>query len=57
MSNKESQSFLVTINVLEGRNYSILTMDSVVHVGVGKQKKVTAMISNSNQPFYNEVVF
>ncbi|XP_045462100.1 otoferlin-like [Harmonia axyridis] len=48
------QTFLITVAILEGRYYVWPNMDSLVIVQALGKKERTAVVKNSDCPFYNE---
>ncbi|KAL3284373.1 hypothetical protein HHI36_018537 [Cryptolaemus montrouzieri] len=48
------QNFLITTGILEGRHYAWPNMDSVVTVQALGKKETTAVVHNSDNPYYNE---
>ncbi|KAJ8940933.1 hypothetical protein NQ314_010532 [Rhamnusium bicolor] len=53
---EKSQTFLITIAVLEGRHYFWTNMDSAVIVKVDNKKRCTSVKYKSDSPYYNEVL-
>lgn len=51
----KKQTYLITVAILEGRHYAWSNMDSVVVMNIDDKKKTSAVKSNTDCPFYNEV--
>lgn len=49
------RTFLISINVFEGKHFSWPDMDSFVLIRVGKKKKSTSVRHSTDCPYYNEV--
>lgn len=49
------QTFLINVNVLEGKHYIWTSMDSAVVVKVDNYKKCTGIKEKTDCPYYNEV--
>ncbi|XP_060520858.1 otoferlin [Cylas formicarius] len=47
-------SYLLTVNILEGRHYTWDNMDSAVTVALDQMKKCTKIKRGTDSPFYNE---
>lgn len=48
-------TFIVSVNIYEGRHYTLPNMDSYVLVRVGNKKKCTKVRPHTDCPYYNEV--
>ncbi|XP_074035126.1 ferlin family C2 domain-containing myoferlin misfire isoform X2 [Leptinotarsa decemlineata] len=51
---EKSQTFLLTVAILEGRHYAWLNMDSAVIVKIDNKFKCTSVKRKTDCPFYNE---
>lgn len=52
---KKTETFLISVSVLEGRHYIWTNMDSAVIVKVDNKKRCTSVKRNTDCPIYNEV--
>lgn len=51
----KTETFLITIAVLEGRHYTCTNMDSAVIIKVDNKKRCTGVRRSTDAPIYNEV--
>lgn len=51
------QLYIICVTIIEGRQFAIANMDSVVHVRIGEQKKNTNVKHSTESPYFNEVIY